>query len=222
MDGAGSTKVGVTATDRAYKLIRDAIAAGAYTFGEALPEEELASLAGVSRTPVREALRRLDAEGLVELAPNRGARVAGWSKHDVDEIFGLRVQLEGYSARLAALRASEDQLAGLTEIALMMEREVAGVKPDRLERITDLNNRFHNGVLAAGGNRRLASVVGAVVQRSLVERTFRQYAPGELTRSCAHHREIIDALEAHDPDWAESVMRAHIYAGRSVARGVIG
>lgn len=210
----------VTATSQAYESIREAIASGVYALGEPLTEERLAELAGVSRTPVREALRRLDAEGLVELIPNRGARVAGWSERDVDEIFGLRVQLEGYSARLAAGRISEEQRAELADICLAMRSEVDGRSPDRLKRITDLNNQFHKGILEAGGNSRLASVVGAVVQRSLVEGTFRLYTAEQLDRSCAHHAEILDALTMRDADWAESVMRAHIFAGRNVARGV--
>jgi DNA-binding GntR family transcriptional regulator len=158
---------------------------------------------------------------VVDLSPNKGARVAQWTDHDVDEIFGLRVQLEGHSARLAAQRITPQQLAQLEEIAAAMEREVAGADPQRLEKITDLNNRFHQGVHAAGGNRRLVSVVAAVVQRSLVEKTFRHYEPHGLARSCAHHREILAALSAHDADWAESVMRTHIYAGRHVAKGAV-
>ena len=206
-----------TATDRAYAAIRQAIAGGSYDAGQPLREEELAESAGVSRTPVREALRRLDAEGLVELLPNRGARVAGWSGHDVDEIFELRVQLEGHGARLAALHATAADLAELRLLCERMEAEVAGCGRGRFDRITETNNAFHRALLDAGGNRRLASVVAAVVQRALVERTFHLYSPDQLVRSCAHHREILDAVAAGDADWAEAAMRTHVFAGRRVA-----
>lgn len=207
----------MTATDRVYGLIRRGIVAGTYGAGEPLREEELAAAAGVSRTPVREALRRLGAEGLVEMLPNRGARVAGWSAHDLEEIFELRVELEGHGARLAALHATPGAIEQLRTCCGEMEGYVAGGRPDRLERITECNNAFHQGLLAAGGNRRLASVLAAIVQRALVERTFHLYRPEELARSCAHHREVLDALAAGDPEWAEAVMRAHILAGRRVA-----
>ncbi len=208
----------MTATDRAYAWIRDAIANGVYGAGDRLPEVELASEAGISRTPVREALRRLDSEGIVELLPNRGSRVAGWSAHDLDEAFELRSQLEGYGARLAAQRAGTGELSELTQLVEGMEEVVAGRAPGRLDRIAELNGKFHSGVLELAGNRRLASVVQAIVQRALVARTFHLYTPQELARSSGHHRELLDALSAGDPDWAEAIMRAHIYHGRMVAR----
>lgn len=206
-----------TAVDRAYTTLRDALVAGQFQPGTPLREEVIAAMAGVSRTPVREAIRRLDAEGLVEVLPNRGARVADWDDHDVEEIFELRVLLEGYGARLAAKWAGEAELAQLTELCQQMEAEVA--RPDvRYEVVTDINARFHQVILAAGPNRRLASVTAGVVKRALVIRTFHLYTSEELARSCAHHRELVAAVSANDGDWAEAVMRAHLYAGERTAR----
>lgn len=210
----------VTATDRAYKAVRSGILDGVYSAGQPLREEELADAVGVSRTPIREALRRLDAEGFVEFLPHRGARVATWSEHDLDEIFQLRVQLEGYGARLAAAAITPQAVERLSHLTDSIEQAVSAGGPERFTLITDLNNRFHQEILALGGNDRLTSVLSAVVQRALVARTFSLYLPHQLERSCHQHRELIEALAEHDADWAEAVMRAHLYAGRQAARGV--
>ena len=93
------------AVDKAYDAVRSGIIAGRYLAGARLTEQEIATTVGVSRTPVREALRRLDAEGLVEFTPNLGAIVTVWSEADSDEVFDLRAMLESYSARRATLRA---------------------------------------------------------------------------------------------------------------------
>lgn len=206
-----------TAADQAYRRLRDAIAAGEYTAGFPLREEALAEITGVSRTPIREALRRLDAEGLVELLPNRGARVATWGVHDVDEIFQLRVLVEGYGARLAANRATEARLAELAALCDEMEAEIAR-RNIRAEQVAEINARFHRGVLAAAGSRRLETMAAGVVQRTLTLRTFHLYSPEQLTRSCAHHRELLDAIAARDGKWAEAIMRAHLHAGQHTAR----
>ncbi|MGH9065415.1 MAG: GntR family transcriptional regulator [Acidimicrobiales bacterium] len=208
-----------SAAERAYDVIRQAILGGTYAPGSPLREEELAEVVGVSRTPVREALRRLDAEGLIDFYPNRGASVAAWSEHELDEIFGLRLRLEGYGARLAALAIGDEDLATLAKLADEIERSAARRDRSRLERVAELNNEFHRCVLEAGGNRRLSVLMGTVIQRALVEHTFHLYSPEELSRSFNHHREIVAALSYHDPDWAESVMHAHILAGRRVLKG---
>ena len=201
---------------RAYVSLRDKILTGAYTVGEPLREELVAESLGISRTPVREALRRLDAEGLVELSEHRGARVAGWTPQDMEEIFVLRVMLEAQAARLAACQSGDDLLTRLEELVRLMEEEVESNALGRLERITELNSRFHQAIATAGGNARLASLLAAVVQRGLVVRTFHAYSPAQLARSCRHHRELIESFAAQDPDWAEAIMKAHLYSSRHI------
>src|SRR5258708_39086223 len=90
--------------ERVLDSLRDRILSGAYAVGFHLRESQVAAELGVSRTPIREALQRLAVEGLIDLYPNRGARVAGWSEQELEEIFGLRILLESYGARLAAPR----------------------------------------------------------------------------------------------------------------------
>lgn len=201
---------GSQAAELTYRTIRDQIMTGQRSGGEWLREGELASVIGVSRTPVREALRRLAAEGLVRHEHNRGVRVESWSLGDLDEIFGLRAHLEPWGTGLAAARGTAD-LVLLGELATGMDAAAARRRPD-VDEITSLNNRFHHLVLEASGNSRLVGLVATVVEVPLVWRTFSHYTPEALRRSLAHHHEIIDALRAGDAAWAESVMRSHVRA----------
>src|SRR5215203_6092246 len=98
------------AAEAAYGIIREGILSGELARGQRLREEELALRAGVSRTPVREALRRLDAEGLVDFTPNRGARVTAWSERELEDVYEARALLESYGARLAATRVTAEEL----------------------------------------------------------------------------------------------------------------
>jgi len=212
-----------SATERAYTTIRQGILSGAHAPASHLREEELAAQVGVSRTPVREALRRLAAEGLLEVTPNRGVRVSAWSERDLQEIFELRALLESYGARLAAGRIPAAAVQELAALAERMELMAGGRAPDRLERVAEINNQFHQGVLAAAANDRLVALLGHVVQVPLVQHTFRRYAAAELGRSLAQHREILEALRHRDPAWAESAMRSHILGARNVVgRGFAG
>lgn len=198
------------AAEQAYRQIRDQILTGQLPSGQWLREGDLADALGVSRTPVREALRRLTAEGLAQHEPNRGVRVQSWTVEDLDEMYTLRSLLEPFGARLAAARGRVDVsvLAGLADA---MDRSAGSDRPD-LDAITTLNNEFHTMILRGSGNRRLQEVVGTIVQVPLVLRTFSHYSDRALKRSLAHHREIVEALRAGDPDWAESVMRSHVRA----------
>jgi len=206
-----------TSSRAAYEVIKDLILDGTFEIDAHLVEADLAAQLDVSRTPVREALRRLASEGLVAFEPNRGARVAGWSAVELAEIFELRALLESYGARLAASRVTEDDLVSLRALAKCMEDEVA-VEPGQQDfhQIALANNEFHLGVLRVAGNERLVAILSSLVHVPLVQRTFADYTPEGLQRSLAHHRECIAALEMRDMLWAESVMRAHILAARPV------
>ncbi|MFF5177826.1 GntR family transcriptional regulator [Micromonospora sp. NPDC000316] len=203
------------ATQSAYESIKNRILGGTYEPGKKLSEEDLAAAVGVSRTPVREALRRLHAEGLVDWEANRGATVPAWRKQDLEEIFELRALLEGYGAELAAARITPTEIARLRELCTEMEGYAASQRSDRADPIAVCNAQFHEIILGAGRNRRLSALLGAVVQTPLVNRTFRRYNEAAMARSMSHHRELIDALEAGDRAWAGSVMRAHILAARA-------
>jgi DNA-binding GntR family transcriptional regulator len=204
----------VRAVDKAYETVRTGIIAGRYLAGARLTEQEIATAVGVSRTPVREALRRLDAEGLVEFTPNLGAVVTTWTEADSDEVFDLRAMLESYGTRRAAVRASAEQVAALRHLAEVQYRESVERKPGHLERIADLNSQFHRRLQEAAGSSRLSRALAALIEAPLMMRTFQKYTPEDLERSAQHHLEIVRALEARDPEWASSVMVSHIHAAR--------
>jgi DNA-binding GntR family transcriptional regulator len=204
------------AAESAYATLRNEILNGTRSMGERLREEEVAAAIGISRTPVREAFRRLAAEGLIEYEPNRGVKIASWSPRDVDEIFHIRELLEPYACRLVASRGEVD-LETLDELATEMEYEASRERPD-LGRVSDLNNVFHSQIVLAAGNQRLVSIHRSVVHVPLVMSTFWQYTVKELSASMSQHRDIVASLKSHDPDWAEAAMRAHLLAGLAVAR----
>lgn len=187
--------------------------------GNRLGEAELAARLGVSRTPIREALRRLSADGLVELEANRGARVSLWTADDLDEIYELRALLEGRAAGRAALRVTDRDITDLAVLCDQMEAAVAAgiVRPANLDRLVDGNTQFHARIMAVSSNNRLHRLTDMLFQVPLSIHTYLHYSPDELARSMQHHREMLRAFTSSDPEWATSVMRAHIHAAHHAA-----
>ena len=201
--------------DVAYQQLRDQILTGQLVHGERLAEEDIAENLGISRTPVREALRRLAAEGLVEVAPNRGASVARWESDDLLEIFDLRSILEAHATQRATARVTPELIATLEGICTQMEADYARSKgPQTLQALAEGNRGFHRCIMEAAGAPRLAGMIESLTHVPVVMQTFTQYSDHALERSLHHHREIIDAMKASDAEWASSVMRAHILAAR--------
>jgi DNA-binding GntR family transcriptional regulator len=210
------------AADVAYEAIRQRILDGTYETGFHLKEEVIAATVGASRTPVREALRRLNSEGLVDFVAHQGMFVANWAAEDLDEIFGLRALLESYGCRLAARRIDDAGLDRLEELANEMSRLHDEQGAEASDEIARLNNEFHQILIESSGNRRLASMVRHIVAVPLVYRTFHRYDEQALNRSLAGHHELVVAMRERDPDWAASVMRSHILAARASLRGTNG
>ena len=206
------------AVDKAYQAVRAGIIAGRFAAGSRITEQEVAVAAGVSRTPAREALRRLHSEGLVEFTPNQGAIVTTWSVEDADEIFDLRALLESYGAARAARLASAADVAELRALAEAQYAEAVRRATGHLDRIAELNSRFHRRMQEVAGSPRLSRALAALLEAALVMRTFRNYTPEDLQRSATHHLELVLALEERDEDWASSVMRAHIHSARRTLR----
>ncbi len=209
-----------TETESVVDGVRRLILSGQYASGDRLGEVELAATLGVSRTPVREALRLLAAEGLVEITPNKGARVIAWSPAELEEIFVLRAQVEGLAARRAAERITAEALDELEELALA-HAEATAVRGDRdLDRIYELNGLYHAGVVqAAGGGASLTGVVSSLVHSVVLHRTLHTFDDVAMERSSRHHIEIVTAMRNRDPEWAECVMRSHLLAARAALLG---
>jgi DNA-binding GntR family transcriptional regulator len=203
------------AVDLAYQTIRRAIIHGEFPAGSRLPEEELSARIGVSRTPIRQALRQLEHQGHVELRPRRGAWVSAWTAEDIDEIYGVRARLECYGARIAARKIGALDLRELEELCLRMEAVEDSRQDGFLDEMGELNNEFHTLLLRATGNRRLMTSLASIVEIPLILRVYHAYDERRRMEALRQHREIIDALAQRDADWAEAAMRVHILSARA-------
>jgi DNA-binding GntR family transcriptional regulator len=207
-DGAGQ--------DSAYDLIRTAIVENRYKPGQRLIEQRIAEEFGLSRTPVREALRRLDAEGLVISERNRGASVRPMSPAEVIDLYGLRIRLEAYAAELAAERATRDDLDELADAVAefgAVRREMGDANLDDLRRLNAANRRVHDLIVAAARHDRLAAMLRRTVDIPLVFRAFRTFGAAERERSDLFHRMILDAIRRHEAVRAGQLMAEHIHQG---------
>lgn len=211
--------VASSSVDAACDVIREAIRSGQFAGGDRIREVEVCALANVSRTSVRQALTLLAAEGFVELRPNRGAVVIDWTDDNLLEIFDLRAMLEGYGASLAALHALPAEVQQMRREADTFHALIRDAGRLDMRLIAESNNRLHRLVLDAGKNRRLASMMVAVVHVPLVTQTFARYTPASLERSALQHHDVVSAIESGDAVWAESAMRAHIHAAKKVIFG---
>jgi len=197
------------ASDRAYATIRNMILSGELSAGTALGEEALAETCGVSRTPVREALRRLESDMLVTRTDTQRSFVAEWSLDDVRDAFHLRAMLEAYAARRAAERMTPESLARLRMANTQIAQAIAQSRPD-VGAFLEGNRMFHAAILDVAGSRRLVAQLGSLVEQPVVWRTAHHYGPDALHRSWSEHEELIAAFARHDGAWAEAIMSSHI------------
>jgi len=202
------------AVEKAYLTIREGIIRGRFPPGSHLTAQDLAAGSGLSRTPIREAMRRLHAEGLVEFIPNRGAFVKRVGENEINDIYALRVTLEGYAAEAAARKRTRAQLDRLRDLSQEMRDLIERDRPAVREKVAELNNEFHRLIVTASHNSRLSSALSAVIEMPLVLRTFRRYNHSELRRSNNQHEELVAALKAGDGVWARSVMTGHILSAQ--------
>jgi DNA-binding GntR family transcriptional regulator len=191
--------------DFVYDTLRDAIWEGRIGRGERLRVEEIARTLGVSRTPVREALQRLQQRGLLVNRIGRGLTVAELGKREVVELYAMREILEGSAARFAAQHATGPEI----EILYGLQHELSAAPDDALRLVT-LNRRFHQAIYDAAHNQYLTQALDALHDSMalLHSTTFR--APKRRRDSDAEHRHIVAAIERHDADAAEAAARGHI------------
>ncbi|MEM9048850.1 MAG: GntR family transcriptional regulator [Pseudomonadota bacterium] len=206
-----------TAAETAYRDLRRDILTGGLAAGTRLTEATLAEMLGISRTPVREALKRLVLEGFVEREAGQGARVAPLLADEIEQIFRIRVMLESYAAHRAARFATDQEIAALRKLADEMSACTPPSTDEDFRRLSIANEAFHKGVMRAARSQRLGAMLSIAVDVAIVLRTYRMYSERDLVRSAAHHHEIVDAIAARSPDWAQSVMSSHLLAAASVA-----
>ena len=208
---AGQAPLARNASVAATELIRAAIMDGRLEPGRRLKEEELARELGISRTPVREALLFLQAEGLVESAPNRGATVRSYEPEEIEDTYDLRALLEGHAARRSAMRISEAEVRRLHESNERFALLKAG---DAVAELIAENLVFHNAILEAAGSERLGQMVRKVIELPLVYKSFYWYSAEQKRMSGHYHEQLAIALEARDAERAELVMKEHVFEAR--------
>ncbi|MFF7705910.1 FCD domain-containing protein [Pseudomonas sp. NPDC007930] len=202
--------------DDVYSAIKQGIAQAHYAPGAHLREAHLAEAYGVSRTPVREAFRRLGAEGWLEVLPHRGARVKQWSVRDIEEIFEARALIEPYLAAQAAHHLGQGQLDELLALAEHMAALNASGDPQAVtEAWFAANKRFHDVINEGAGNRRLLASLQALKEVPLIKWTFATFGQADRARSVRQHFELVQALRARNPQWVEAVMRSHLLAAQA-------
>jgi DNA-binding GntR family transcriptional regulator len=204
--------------DRAYDEIRRRILHGQLRSGDHLGEEQLALLTNNSRTPVREALRRLAGEGLVAIGANRRSYVAEFDPFEADAVFEIRARLESYACELAATRITKEGIGKLEEVSDMIE--ALGPQHESLAKFLELNNIFHHTILEAAGSRQLALAVSPAIAIPLA--LLKHYVwdvPVAIARSNLQHRELVEALKQRNARWASDCMAAHINSTRPLESG---
>lgn len=203
------------ASEQAYNQIRQDIISGALQEHERLTEQALARRIGLSRTPVREAIKRLIHEGFIENESGYSTRVASFSADEAEQVFQLRTMLEGYAIRRAARLATQEQIATLRNLATRMSELTPPDSIDDYDEIARANELFHRTIADAANSARLTALISVAVDVGLVARTYRLYSAQALKRSCQHHHEMVDAIDARSPEWAESVMISHLLAAQA-------
>ena len=190
--------------------LRAQIVSGVLEPGTRLVEDQIARDLGVSRNPVREALRGLEAEGLVEMSPRRGAVVAVVSETDAEFIFEVREELESFAARLAARRAQRPDVARLRQLLASAERALG--KGDATT-VAQHNTRFHAALYGVAGNSYLAEMVAGIADR--MEWIFRQNAAQRGPGSLEEHGAIVDAIAEGNEGRAAELAALHVRAAHA-------
>ena len=201
-----------SSSDESYKALRNEILAGALKPGDALKERELCARLGNSRTPIREALRRLVADGLAELRPRRSIVVSSYSDEELGEIFELGSLLETHVAGLAAQKADREDVAALEDILGDMEQVLATEDKALAAEFARLDQAFHDRIASAARNRRIASILRQTVSLRLLANLMARYRKSDFKASVAQHREIVAQIARGDAEAARAAMQGHVSA----------
>lgn len=193
--------------DVVFNTLRKAILKGELKPGERLMEIALAERLGVSRTPVREAMRKLELEGLVVMIPRRGAQVANITERDLNDVLEVRIALENLAIEKACDRMTEEELTQLWETEKMFERTMT---EGNLVKLAEADVAFHEAIYAAADNRRLSQVLNNL--REQIYRYRVEYLKDEETRNLLveEHRELYEAIRSRDVQKAQAISFHHL------------
>ena len=192
---------------RAAASMREAILSGELRPGSQLVEAEIASEMKISRAPVREAVRTLEEEGLVERIPYKGAFVTNITREDIGEVYSLRAAVEAFSVQLATEKATADDLARLHDIVKQMR---AAARQNDLDTVTELDLEFHNAICEIARHKLLLQFWHALEQKIRLILAMRHRLHREISEVVEMHRPLLEAIEKQDSKTASEVMKEHI------------
>ncbi|MFA5880925.1 MAG: GntR family transcriptional regulator [Eubacteriales bacterium] len=190
-----------------FETLREAIINATLRPGERLMEIQMAEEMGVSRTPVREAIRKLELEGFVVMVPRKGAYVAGISMKDIADVFEIRAAMEALAAGLAAERITEEELEDLERILVTIGE---CVKNNDLEKLIEVDTEFHDILFKASRNDRLVQIVSNLREQIQRFRTASLSTPGRMKYALEEHKKIVEAVSERNVELAQSLAREHI------------
>lgn len=193
--------------DQIFSSLRRDIIEGKYQKGDILVESEIAKNFGVSRTPIREVLRQLELEGLVESVPNKGVFVQGISHEDIKDIYEIRTVLEGLAGRRAAENITQEQIELLKETCDLMEFYT---EKDNMEKVAKYNTRFHEIIFEASNSRFLKNMLNLLQDYVTKMRRHSLKQPGRALKALEEHKAILSALESRDAALASKLLTEHV------------
>lgn len=198
----------VVRSSKVFDIIRNRIINGEYESGTQLVEQKLAQELGVSRTPIREALKQLELESLIISYPNRGMFVKGISKRDFEDIFVMRTELEKVALDLAIERITDEEIQELEEIYALMEYYTG---QEKMERLMELDLQFHTAIYEATDSYYLIQTLKDFQSFVKTTRVFSFRRPNRMPVSLQEHREILDAIISRDKGRAIKMMAEHLH-----------
>ncbi|MBR5140331.1 MAG: GntR family transcriptional regulator [Clostridia bacterium] len=193
--------------ERVFATLEEDILTGKFSRGDSLGENMLSEMLGVSRTPVRAALKRLAEEGLIEAVANKGAVVIGITKDDIVDIYHIRMRLEGLASLIAASKISAEALGELLESVELSEFYI---KKNNTEKLKELDSEFHETIYKATGNAPLCKTLSELHRKIKSYRKLSLNVPGRLEMSVKEHREIYEAIASGNGELADTLTSLHV------------
>jgi len=207
--------------DLAYDFIRNAVLSGEFKPGERLIENTLVDLIGVSRTPIREAIKLLATDNYLVMRPNSGAAVANWSMDELEDIFHLRAMIEGSMTERAVHSITNDGIAQLIASADAIDEILVKGSPFDIPKFLEENHKFHTVIRDAAGSEAMEQALRRLISPPIIYQVAHNYSLLELERSNSHHREIIDSMIVKDGHWANHAMQTHVRSSFNRIRSIM-
>lgn len=202
-------------TDELVDIIRDRILKGEYRIGEKIKENQIATEFKVSRTPIREAFKQLESEGLIDYIPNRGCFAKGFTREDIEDIYAVRKALEIMAVEWAVSRISDLQIEALKEQSDLMEFYTTKKDSDK---VLELNSVYHDIIYDAAGSRFMAQILRSYKEYIEQTRKVILYEQTYLEEILSEHKNILEAIIARDVQGAKEAMSVHIEASHRRAK----